>query len=107
MPAEPTAPPEAAPAAAGEETMEVPAPATLEDDRPRRRWFRRRRSVDESDEFVPADLEIETGNGGEAAEANGAGAHREETHAALRFHGFLKRNNPWGRVSMRMISRSE
>ena len=53
MPAEPTAPPEAAPAAAGEETMEVPAPATLEDDRPRRRWFRRRRSVDESDEFVP------------------------------------------------------
>jgi hypothetical protein len=53
MPAEPAAPPEAAPAAAGEETMEVPAPEPPDDERPRRRWFRRRRSVDESDEFVP------------------------------------------------------
>jgi hypothetical protein len=54
MPAEPAEPPETAPAAAGEETMEVPAPELPEDEQPRRRWFRRRRrSVDESDDFVP------------------------------------------------------
>jgi|SRR5262245_1870812 len=52
MPAEPAPPPEAEPAEAGEDTMEVAARETNEA-RPRRRWFRRRRSVEDSDDLVP------------------------------------------------------
>jgi hypothetical protein len=52
MPAEPMTPPEAAPAGVGEETMEVPA-SEADEARPRRRWFRRRRSDEEPDDLVP------------------------------------------------------
>jgi hypothetical protein len=52
MPAEPAPPPEAAPADVGEDTMEVAAPEA-DEARPRRRWFRRRRSVEDPDDLVP------------------------------------------------------
>jgi len=52
MPAEPPPPPEAAPADVSEDTMEVAVPGA-DEARPRRRWFRRRRSVEDSDDFVP------------------------------------------------------
>jgi hypothetical protein len=51
MPSEPALPPEAAPASVGEDTMEV-APMA-DESRPRRRWFRRRRSSDNSNELLP------------------------------------------------------
>src|SRR5262245_50638162 len=65
--------------------------------------------ADEADEFVWSDREVEIRDSGEAAEANGASAHRQKAHAALRFiqAGRRKLKRPCGRVSISKISATE
>src|SRR5687768_567236 len=67
--------------------------------------FTRAIRTDQPDEFIWTDGKIKIRDGGQSAEANGATAHGQKAHAALRFihAGRLKLNKPCGRVSISKI----